>query len=103
MCALSEAAGIEKSSARDASIGAGASASILGCTCCEGQGHFEKSTWQGEYQFYSDLEEDKTPEEDPRDEVGDKIYFTKQEILADLQVNSPRGRPLKLFKDHLAN
>ena len=53
--------------------------------------------------IYSDLEEDKTPEEDPRDEVGDKIYFTKQEILENLQVNSPRGRPLKLVKDHLAN
>ena len=43
------------------------------------------------------------PEEDPEqvDEVGDKVLYSKREILEDLKINAPRQRPTRLFVQHL--
>jgi len=43
------------------------------------------------------------PEEDPEqvDEVGDKVLYSKREILEDLKINAPRQRPMRLFVQHL--
>ena len=61
-----------------------------------GGSNFEKSTWNGSDQSYS-------PEEDPEqvDEVGDKVLYSKREILEDLKINAPRQRPMRLFVQHL--
>ena len=92
---------------------------------------FEQSTWNGSEQSYSTAggtpnvfedgfktpeqrpktpeqvdEEDSLPsfpEEDPEqvDEVGDKVLYSKREILEDLKINAPRQRPMRLFVQHL--
>ena len=80
-------------------------------------GNFEKSTWQGSDQSYSPpggsphgvfTDGDKTPEqgeadsgEEEVDEVGDKVLYSKREILEDLKINAPRQRPMRLFEQHL--